>query len=79
MIDKKAQKDYYKILNISKNDPEAVITQAYRKLAKVYHPDHNPNNHGAAERFRDISEAAYVLRNPDRRKKYDNQWVENNH
>ena len=79
MIDKKAQKDYYKILNISKNDPEAVITQAYRKLAKVYHPDHNPNNHGAAERFNDISEAAYVLRNPDRRKKYDNQWVENNH
>ena len=79
IIQKKAEKDYYKILGVSRNDPEVVITQAYRKLAKVYHPDHNPNNPGAAERFSDISEAADVLRNPDKRKQYDNQRVEYNH
>ncbi|MEA3514789.1 MAG: DnaJ domain-containing protein [Nanoarchaeota archaeon] len=73
-----AEKDYYKILGVSRNAPEVIITQAYRELAKVYHPDHNPNNPGAAERFSDIIEAADVLRNFDKRKQYDNQRAENN-
>lgn len=68
-----AEKDYYKILGVSRNDPEVVITLAYSKLAHQYHPDHNPNNPDAAEIFSDISEAADVLRNPDKKEQYDNQ------
>ena len=74
-----AEKDYYKILGVSKNDSDVVITQAYRQLAKIYHPDYNPDNPVAAEIFKNVSEAADVLRNPDKKELYDNQNVENHY
>ena len=63
--------DYYKILGISKNATEAEIKKAYRKLARKYHPDVNPNDKEAEQKFKQINEANEVLSNPDNRKKYD--------
>jgi curved DNA-binding protein len=64
-------KDYYKILGISKNASAEDIKKAYRKLAVKYHPDKNPDNKEAETRFKEISEAYEVLRDPEKRKKYD--------
>ncbi|GAA3561623.1 J domain-containing protein [Snuella lapsa] len=63
--------DYYKILGISKNATEADIKKAYRKLARKYHPDLNPNDKAAEKKFKEINEANEVLSNPENRKKYD--------
>ncbi len=64
--------DYYKTLGIEKTaDPED-IKKAYRKLALKYHPDRNPNNREAEEKFKKISEAYAVLSDPEKRKQYDN-------
>ena len=63
--------DYYKILGISKNASESDIKKAYRKLARKYHPDLNPNDTDAEKKFKEINEANVVLSNPDNRKKYD--------
>ena len=63
--------DYYKTLGVEKNaDPEA-IKKAYRKLALKYHPDRNPGNHEAEEKFKKISEAYAVLSDPEKRKQYE--------
>jgi curved DNA-binding protein len=64
-------KDYYKILGVDKNASEEEIRKAYRKLARKYHPDVNPNNREAAEKFKDINEAHDVLSDPEKRRKYD--------
>jgi DnaJ-class molecular chaperone len=64
-------KDYYEILGLSRNATDKDIKQAYRKLARKYHPDVNPNNKQAEEKFKDISEAYAVLGDPQKRKKYD--------
>src|SRR5919206_1514694 len=64
-------KDYYKILGVSKDANEKEIKQAYRKLARKYHPDVNPNNKEAEEKFKEINEANEVLSDPEKRKKYD--------
>ncbi len=64
-------KDYYQILGVSRDAAEKEIKQAYRKLARKYHPDVNPNNKEAEERFKEISEAYEVLSNPEKRSKYD--------
>src|SRR5579859_7419586 len=64
-------KDYYKILGVSKNAGEKEIKQAYRKLARKYHPDVNPDNKEAEEKFKEINEANEVLSDPEKRKKYD--------
>lgn len=64
-------KDYYKILGVNKNASDAEIKKAYRKLARKYHPDVNPNNKEAEKKFKEINEANEVLGNPENRKKYD--------
>ena len=63
--------DYYKTLGITKSATEAEIKKAYRKLARKYHPDLNPNDSEAEKKFKEINEANEVLSNPENRKKYD--------
>jgi curved DNA-binding protein len=63
--------DYYKTLDITKAATEAEIKKAYRKLARKYHPDLNPNDKEAEKKFKEINEANEVLSNPENRKKYD--------
>ncbi|MFB9056100.1 DnaJ C-terminal domain-containing protein [Mariniflexile ostreae] len=63
--------DYYKILGVSKHVSDADIKKAYRKLARKYHPDLNPNDKEAEKKFKEINEANEVLSNPENRKKYD--------
>ncbi|RED26386.1 curved DNA-binding protein [Flavobacterium cutihirudinis] len=63
--------DYYKTLEITKAATEAEIKKAYRKLARKYHPDLNPNDKEAEKKFKEINEANEVLSNPENRKKYD--------
>lgn len=65
------EKDFYKTLGVSDDVPEKDLTKAYRKLARKYHPDANPNDSSAEERFKEVSEAYDVLGDPDRRKEYD--------
>lgn len=63
--------DYYKILEIDKNSSTEEIKKAYRKLARKWHPDVNPNDANAKIKFQQINEANEVLSNPEKRKKYD--------
>lgn len=63
--------DYYKVLGLDKNSKEAEIKKAYRKLARKYHPDLNPNDAEAEKKFKQINEANEVLSDPEKRKKYD--------
>ncbi|APZ45467.1 molecular chaperone DnaJ [Polaribacter reichenbachii] len=63
--------DYYKILELSKNATEKDIKKAYRKLARKYHPDLNPNDPAAEKKFKEVNEANEVLSNTANRKKYD--------
>lgn len=63
--------DYYKILGVDKTASEAEIKKAYRKLARQYHPDLNPNDNEAKKKFQQINEANEVLSDPEKRKKYD--------
>ena len=63
--------DYYKILGIKKTATEKEIKNAYRKLARKYHPDLNPDSKEAEKKFKEINEANEVLSNPENRKKYD--------
>lgn len=63
--------DYYKTLEITKAATEAEIKKAYRKLARKYHPDLNPNDKEAEKKFKEINEANEVLSNAENRKKYD--------
>ncbi len=64
-------KDYYKILGIDKKASQDEIKKAFRTLAVKYHPDKNPDNKEAEEKFKTINEANEVLSNPEKRKKYD--------
>lgn len=68
--------DYYQTLAISKSATAADIKKAYRKLARKYHPDVNPNDKEANKKFQQINEANEVLSDPEKRKKYD-QYGEN--
>jgi DnaJ-class molecular chaperone len=62
-----AAKDYYKVLGVEKTAPEAEIKKAYKKLAFKYHPDKNPGDAKAEERFKEISEAYAVLSDKQKR------------
>lgn len=66
-----AGKDYYKILGVSRNATEREIKQAYRRLARQYHPDVNPGDKSAEEKFKQINEAYEVLSDKENRQKYD--------
>ena len=64
-------KDFYGVLSVPEKASQEEIKKAYRKLAKTHHPDANPNNDKAAERFKEIGEAYTVLGDPEKRKQYD--------
>jgi len=64
-------RDYYKVLGVNRTDSQDEIKSAYRKLAMKYHPDHNPDNKQAEEKFKDLNEAYQVLGTEENRKKYD--------
>ena len=66
-----AKRDYYEVLGVDKNADDAAIKRAYRQLAKKNHPDVNPGDKDAEERFKEINEAYQVLSNPQKRAQYD--------
>lgn len=70
-LKKSKRKDYYKILGVEKDANDNEIKKAYRKLAIVHHPDKNPDDESAAERFKDIGEAYETLSDPEKRARYD--------
>lgn len=63
--------DYYQILGVNRSASQEDIKKAYRKLARKYHPDVNPNDKEAESKFKAVNEANEVLSNPENRKKYD--------
>ena len=72
-----ASKDYYSILGVNRDASEREMKQAYRRLARKYHPDVNPGDKSAEARFKQINEAYEVLSDKEKRQKYDqfgDQW-----
>jgi len=65
------KRDYYEVLNVSRDASQDEIKKAYRTLAKKYHPDLNPNNKEAEQKFKEINEAYEILSDPDKRSRYD--------
>lgn len=71
-------KDYYSVLGIGSSASQDEIKKAYRKLARKFHPDHNPGDTAAENKFKELNEAQEVLSDPEKRKKYDQfrtQWL----
>lgn len=66
-----SKRDYYEVLGVSKDADDAALKKAYRALAKKYHPDSNPGDAAAAEKFKEASEAYAVLSDPEKRRQYD--------
>ena len=66
-----AKRDYYDILGVTKGSSQDEIKKAYRKVALKYHPDRNPDNKEAEDKFKEAAEAYDVLGNEEKRRKYD--------
>ena len=66
-----AKRDYYEVLEVGRNADEKEIKRAYRKLAKQYHPDMNPGDKKAEQKFKEITEAYNVLSDTEKKKLYD--------
>jgi len=72
-------KDYYKILGVKKNADKEAVSKAFKKLARKYHPDLNPDNPDAEKKFKELGEAYEVLKDPEKRKLYDHLGPEWRH
>ena len=75
MSNQEDEKDLYKILGISKKASQEEIKESFRKLARKYHPDKNPNDETAAEKFKNISRAYSILSDESKRKRYDKYGI----
>jgi len=71
--------DYYSVLGVERNDDAKKIKKAYRKLAQKYHPDKNPDNKEAEEKFKQITEAYAVLSDTEKRQQYDQYGADGFH
>ena len=68
------KRDYYEVLGLQKGASDAEIKSAFRKMAMKYHPDRNPDDKEAEEKFKEVNEAYSILSDPDKKSKYDIIW-----
>ena len=69
-----SKRDYYDVLGVSKSASDSELKKAFKKLAMKYHPDRNPDDDSAAEKFKEAAEAYDVLSDPQKKSTYDQVW-----